>query len=109
MGELRDGALGVAEPLPLARGAVGSAGGWGGAMEGRDIDGAEALTSHEHYQRCQPCVLLLVLGVGPQRTLKNSPSVELYGLQGLPLTYFWSPSSVNHPRQTVRADRPSPL
>lgn len=23
-----------------------------------------------------------------ERTLKNSPSVELYGLQGLPLTYF---------------------
>jgi hypothetical protein len=23
------------------------------------------------------------------RTLKNSPRVELYGLQGLPLTYFW--------------------
>jgi hypothetical protein len=25
-----------------------------------------------------------------QRTLKNSPRVELYGLHGLPLTYFWS-------------------
>jgi hypothetical protein len=26
---------------------------------------------------------------GALRTLKNSPNVELYGLHGLPLTYFW--------------------
>lgn len=30
--------------------------------------------------------------IGLMHTLKNSPSVELYGLHGLPLTYFCRPS-----------------
>ena len=30
-------------------------------------------------------------------TLKNSPKAELYGLQGLPLTYFWLERSASSP------------
>ena len=32
----------------------------------------------------------IIYDTGARRTLKNSPRVELYGLQGFPLTYFRS-------------------
>lgn len=68
------------------------------ALENGDVVFGLPLTLNKH-QRQDP-----TWDRGRQRTLKNSPRVELYGLQGLPLTYFRS--FVNQKRKQARR-RPS--
>jgi hypothetical protein len=53
--------------------------------------------------------------VGDRPTLKNSPSVELYGLHGLPLTYFYAQvntlpdiSAMHHTKSFVNQNRSVP-
>jgi hypothetical protein len=68
------------------------------ALDNRHVIFSLPLTLDE-YQRQYP-----TWDRGRRRTLKNSPRVELYGLQGLPLTYFRS--FVNQKRKQARR-RPS--